>query len=282
MKFTYYDQTVDLLPEKYLSYWPTIHDRVVINVSGGLDSASLLFLLCKYFPKIEKHVFTGDDVNHPIDAFNAENVVNHIMKKIPSHNIKSHDFISFDDMNPEILKEVKLLVEKRPEYRTEFPYIKRSLDGRCIPHKFTDEEMFYGKIAKPLLNDRNTSYIMKKYKCEVYLSGMTMNPPDDEMKRLKFYHLAEKKRNESYKHILEVKMQENIKKIYKPFNKGYQPFHKVNKLFVKGILEEHSILDEIYPLTGSCTGGANITKLWTEPCKECFWCHERKWAFGKF
>jgi len=230
--------------------------------------------LCKYFPKIEKHIFTGDDINHPIDAFNAENVVKYIMKKIPNHNIKSHDFFSFDDMNPQILEEVKLLVEKRPEYRTEFPYIKRSEDGRPIPHKFTDEEMFYGKIAKPLLNRRNTISTMKKYKCEVYLSGMTINPPDDEMKRLNFYHLSEKKRN---------KNQVGSEIGAKVFGKiAYQPFLVVNKLFVKGILEKHAVLDEIYPLTGSCTGGPNITELWTKPCEECFWCHERKWAFGEF
>ena len=267
----YYDQTVDLLPEKYTSKCPTILDRIVITVSGGLDSASLLFLLCKYFPKIEKHIFTGDDINHPIDSFNAENVVNYIMKKIPNHNIKSHDFAHFDDMNPELLEEVKSLVKKRPEYKSEFPYIKRSKDGRPIPHKFTDEELFYGKIAKPLIQDRNTWRIMEKYKCEVYLSGMTMNPPNDEMKRLGFFELSEKKRNED--RISEKYVFEEI---------NYKPFYLVNKLFVKGILEEHSILDEIYPLTGSCTGGANITKLWTEPCKECFWCHERKWTFGKF
>ena len=80
MKFTYYDQTVDLLLDL---------DRIVVKVSGGLDSASLLFLLCKYFPKIKKHIFTGDDVYHPFDAINAENIVEYIMKKIPNHNIKS-------------------------------------------------------------------------------------------------------------------------------------------------------------------------------------------------
>ena len=46
--------------------------------------------------------------------------------------------------------------------------------------------------------------------------------------------------------------------------------------------ELDNILDEIFPLTGSCTGGSFITKLWTQPCKECFWCHEKKWAFGKY
>jgi len=267
LKFTYYDQTVDLLPKKYFSLWP----RIVISVSGGLDSAALLFLLCKYFPTIEKHIFTGDDVNHPIDAFNAENVVNYIKKQIPDHNIKSHDFAHFDDMNPKILEEVALLVKEQPELRNKFPFIKRSQDGRLEAHKYTDEEMFYGKIAKPLLNRRNIMALMEKYECKVYLSGMTMNPPNDEMKRLGFFNLSEKQRNED-----RVSDKDILGRI------NYKPFYIVNKLFVKGVFEQHGILEEIYPLTGSCTGGANITKLWTEPCKECFWCHERKWAFGKY
>ena len=115
---------------------------------------------------------------------------------------------------------------------------------------------------------------MKKYNCERNISGMTMNPPNEEMKRLGFYNLSERKRNED----------QIGTKIGAPVwgKMVYQPFLVVNKLFVKGVLEEHNILEEIFPLTGSCTGGPNITKLWTQPCKKCFWCHEKKWAFGKY
>ena len=276
MKFTYYDQTVDLLPEKYIKEF---NSRVVVSVSGGLDSSALLFLLCKYFPSVEKHIFTGDDVNHPQDACNAENVVNYIKKKIPNHNIKSHDFVMFDDMSPEILEEVRLLVEKRPEYRKEFPYIDRSRDrarAGMKPHKYTDDEFFYGKIAKPLLNRRNIKSVMKKHDCKIYLSGMTMNPPNSEMKRLGFYHMAESKRNEDC-------TDDSVRVI--PRRDGgiaYQPFCLVNKLFVKGVHEAHGILEEIFPLTGSCTAGPSQTDFWTKPCTRCFWCKEKHWAFGKY
>ena len=115
---------------------------------------------------------------------------------------------------------------------------------------------------------------MKKYNCKRNISGMTSNPPNEEMKRLGFYHLSERKRNED---------QIGSEIGAKVWGKNtYQPFLVANKLFVKGILEKHNILDEIFPLTGSCTGGVNITKLWTKPCEECFWCYEKKWAFGKY
>ena len=265
MKFTYYDQTVDLLLDL---------DRIVVKVSGGLDSASLLFLLCKYFPKIEKHIFTGDDVNHPFDAINAENVVEYIMKKIPNHNIKSHDFMDYDDTDPKILEKMALIVKERPEYRDEFPFLKKEDKSVYGKNEITNEEVFLGKIAKPYINERNVRIVMKKYNCKRNISGMTSNPPIEEMKRLGFYHLCEKKRNAD---------QIGSEIGAKVWGKNtYQPFLVANKLFVKGILEKHNILDEIFPLTGSCTGGANITKLWTKPCEECFWCHEKKWAFGKY
>ena len=280
MKFTYYDQTIDLLPERLLTYWPTMYDRVVVNVSGGLDSAALLFLLCKYFPKIEKHIFTGDDVNHPFDAINAENVVEYIMKKIPNHNIKSHDFMDYDDTDPKVWEEVKLLIKERPDYYNDFAYIKRS-----ETYEISDEEFFLIKIAKPLVNEKNVKFLMKKYNCERNISGMTLNPPAKEMKCLGFDHLAEPQRNEDrIEDLLKEKKSERKHRsaVFKRYWPGYKPFFVVNKLFVKGVLEEHNILDEIFPLTGSCTGGAKITKLWTQPCKECFWCHEKKWAFGKY
>jgi len=265
MKFTYYDQTVDLLLDL---------DRIVVKVSGGLDSASLLFLLCKYFPKIEKHIFTGDDVNHPFDAINAENVVEYIMKKIPNHNIKSHDFMDYDDTDPKILEKMALIVKERPEYRDEFPFLKKEDKSVYGKNEITNEEVFLGKIAKPYINERNVRIVMKKYNCKRNISGMTSNPPIEEMKRLGFYHLCEKKRNAD---------QIGSEIGAKVWGKNtYQPFLVANKLFVKGILEKHNILDEIFPLTGSCTGGANITKLWTKPCEECFWCYEKKWAFGKY
>tara|TARA_B100000424_G_scaffold239866_1_gene206935 strand:- start:575 stop:1408 length:834 start_codon:yes stop_codon:yes gene_type:complete len=277
LEFTYYDQTVDLLPEKYLELWKP---RVVVSVSGGLDSAALLWLLCTYFPDIEKHIFTGDDANHPADACCAEDVVDYIKKQIPNHNIKSHDFVVFDDMDPEILEEVKLLVEQDPEkYKKQFPYIERDKERKeqgLPPHKYTDEELFLGKISKPLLNRRNMISIMEKHNCPIYLSGMTMNPPNDEMKRLGFYNIAEKKRNEDCD-------DDKLKvAIHRRGGIAYQPFARVNKLFVKGVFEAHGILEEIFPLTGSCTGGANVTKLWTEPCTKCFWCQEKHWAFGKY
>ena len=41
------------------------------------------------------------------------------------------------------------------------------------------------------------------------------------------------------------------------------------------------LLKEIYPHTKSCTGTAWATQGFTRVCGKCFWCHERRWAFGE-
>ena len=111
---------------------------------------------------------------------------------------------------------------------------------------------------------------MEKYGCTRYAAAMTQNPPDKDMEELGFAHLAETKRNEGRTEV-------HI------FNKGgvsYHPFARVNKLFVKGVFEEHDLMDTLATLTGSCTGGPQETDYFTKPCGKCFWCQEKKWAFG--
>lgn len=264
MILSYYNQTVELFPKEYFPEGPP--KRVVVNVSGGLDSASLLFLLVYYFPQIEKHIFTGDDAHHPLDAARAKVVVQYMKDQYSPHNIKSHDVIPFNDRDPEIIKEVRQMVEDDPSYYDKYPWKK--MPGQ----EEREEESFLMKIAKPLITDRNVYELMSKYNCKRVLSGMTQNPPIKDMEELRFTHLAESKRNEGRNEVA----------VFNPRGRHYHPYARVNKLFVKGVFENHGLMDVLYPVTGSCTGAQYSTAYWTKPCKKCFWCHEKKWAFGKF
>ena len=38
-------------------------------------------------------------------------------------------------------------------------------------------------------------------------------------------------------------------------------------------------MKDIFPLTRSCVGVANLTDNYTKNCHQCFWCYEKKWAF---
>lgn len=62
----------------------------------------------------------------------------------------------------------------------------------------------------------------------------------------------------------------------------YEPFKNVDKKFIAHIYNDYGLMDTLFPLTRSCES--------TEPekcddyqghCGDCWWCLERKWAFGK-
>ena len=41
-------------------------------------------------------------------------------------------------------------------------------------------------------------------------------------------------------------------------------------------------MKELFPITASCVGYAKETDYFTKPCKVCWWCREKKWAFGMY
>lgn len=60
------------------------------------------------------------------------------------------------------------------------------------------------------------------------------------------------------------------------------PFVNVDKRFIAEMYDLFNIKDELFPLTRSCVGGFLKTEGFTEPCGECYWCEEKLWAFGSY
>jgi tRNA(Ile)-lysidine synthase TilS/MesJ len=59
--------------------------------------------------------------------------------------------------------------------------------------------------------------------------------------------------------------------------KYYRPFCNIDKKEISNIYKELDLIDTLFPLTRSCES-LTLTK---GHCGECWWCEERKWAFGK-
>jgi len=55
-----------------------------------------------------------------------------------------------------------------------------------------------------------------------------------------------------------------------------RPFSGVNKKWIKEKYDEYNLMETLYPLTVSCTHHYDY------PCKKCFWCLEKHWAFGSY
>jgi len=60
------------------------------------------------------------------------------------------------------------------------------------------------------------------------------------------------------------------------------PFTNINKKRIKALYDHLNLTESLFPLTRSCEGLSSETNNFTKDCEDCWWCLERKWAFGKF
>ena len=227
-----------------------IPDKVMLSLSGGLDSASLLFIICHYLPEIEIIPYTGKDKGAPFDFVSAEMILQWMNDRFPNNNIQEHEWFEFDVNDP----------EKRAYAESKWEEEKVFVNGEWVER--------CGKLSglvKILEIRKFTFDTWEKHGRPLIVTGMTGNPPDEEMIEHGFYDVRERRRDttkeiEPYKHI------------------NYQPFVVNDKKFVADIYKQHDLWD-LYDLTGSCVGSPAKTNYFTEPCGECFWCHEKEWAF---
>jgi 7-cyano-7-deazaguanine synthase in queuosine biosynthesis len=221
--------------------------QVLVSLSGGCDSASALYLCLTHFPDIEYIPYTCRDLNAPLDADSAILIVEKMQKEFPNANLKDIEVFEFNDKDPAIWPDA--------DY--------------CIKHYERYKDMTTIGMAKILLIDRLTRDLMKSYSNPLRLDGMSSNPSIKEMKAGGFFDVSEPRRTH----------EENWPNWFRQI---YQPFINVNKKFVAAIYHQHPfLLNEIYPHTRSCVGTAQWTDNFTRVCGKCFWCYERRWAFGE-
>lgn len=58
----------------------------------------------------------------------------------------------------------------------------------------------------------------------------------------------------------------------------YTPVMNIDKKEIAEIYQEYNLTETLFPLTRSCT---KVTTNFDTHCGECWWCHERKWGFGR-
>ena len=112
--------------------------------------------------------------------------------------------------------------------------------------------------------------IRQKYKLKLSTHGISHNPPVDVQKEMGFRNTVETLRDKKYDEL-------------KPGTNGnihYMPFINIDKKFIAGLYEQFNLIDTLFLSTMSCIGFKKETKNFTEPCRKCFWCYEKKWAFG--
>ena len=246
MKLTYGDQAIDLFSEDDFPDGPP--KQILMGLSGGLDSAALLYLICTHFPDIEIIPYAGNDSFHPMDYLNAINVNQWFQERFPNHNIHTTNIFNFDADEKYWREEAKRLIAsgKKPGFT--------SVRG----------------LAKTLVMDDNIKRLREVVAPDsIRVTGMTANPPEEDMKAGGFYDNAERRRDKG-------------QQLPALRGKVYQPLINVDKKFVAGVFQEHHLMDDLFPLTGSCIGTPDMQNWGTEPCGRCWWCKEKEWAFGVY
>ena len=244
MKHTYGDQTIDLFDKKQ-------PQQILLSLSGGLDSASLLYLLLKYYPHLEIIPYTGRDVTAPFDYECALDILSFMKETFPNANIGEHQVYTFDIMDPVWRKKAE---DAWDDEKVKLP------DGTVV-EKYTA----LSGLVKVLMMREQMHNLAEKFPNGFFMTGMTSNPPVEEQKKYGFFEKAERRRD--------------VKNLEPWLHRMYQPYINVDKKFVAGIYKTYDLMETLYPYTSSCVGLPDATNHYTEPCGECFWCHEKKWAF---
>ena len=265
MKLTYGNQTIDLLP------FDKIPKKIILSISGGLDSASVFYLICKYFPEIDIYPTTARDIYAPFDADRAIDIVGYMKLTFPNSKIHDHHIYDLDDLDPVMLDRVRTgdLAHLNVGYNRDRGAVK----GLTMSQRLID---YYAKIAgiESVKFCSNKSWFdLESYMDSdvLVVNGMTRNPSDAEMKKNNFYHLAERRRDHKpNKPIIEF------------WGVTYTPYANVDKKFVSAMFYTYNLMTDLFPITNSCVGTKTQTDYFTKVCNECFWCKEKYWAFNQY
>lgn len=124
-----------------------------------------------------------------------------------------------------------------------------------------------GIYAKRHYHGKHTRSIRKPNELTLLTHGRTANPPAE---------IREK-------YDLDIGREE-VRDTPRPILEGdkyqtYTPFVSVAKDFIAVVYEDNK-LQELFNLTASCIAEDYKTDYFHKPCKTCWWCKEKKWAFG--
>lgn len=214
MILTHNDISVD-----FFETFPKNINKVGIFLSGGADSALILYLLVKMADErnqdLKIYPITAYDVSTPeADSEYAANMIIDCIRRMTETD--------------------------------------RIYDAYIHPIIQDDHHKYY--YIKPALN-----YLRRKYGFYEYVFGTSQGMPDNERP-------IDKKGTISGDDII---------KTSETYDDVLLPWAKVDKKFIAAQYDKFN-LKELSDITNSCVTSSS------EPCKECWWCKERYWAFNSY
>lgn len=108
---------------------------------------------------------------------------------------------------------------------------------------------------------------------KLYYTGITQNPPDDVSMEFGDAFIGE---GTTIGLGLPDRSPDIIQSIWKKDGAVCLPFYNIDKKKIAEIYDYLGITDALLPMSVSCTFNTDDTH-----CGDCWWCNERKWAFGR-
>ena len=224
-----------------------------LTVSGGSDSAIGLYLTCKYITennlnsKVTIVTAVEPQTDYCPNFMNAKKVVSIIRDIFPKVNIDKHIIKFLEGYGRP--SEEEIINGKR-----NFPKFKIMHDWHNQNWKDGDYDLGIGFVTSHPYNAE-----LKKFPA-LYKKSLLIGPEDRTWTGRKNDKISPSKRGGHW----------------------WLPFQNHTKRELAEYYEKYNLMDSLFPYTASCTGTANKTKNYTEPCKKCYWCLEKYWAFGMF
>ena len=225
-----------------VDFWPNEeplnkHKKIGLSISGGCDSALLLFYMCKIISEEKRNVtivpFTGIDITRPTNIQNVEEILLLMKEKFLDVNIEK--VITF-------------------KYTT-----RTSTNERCC------KKESHQKAERQMIEDGLFT---------IMFGGRTANPDPDEAELNNLNYNREIQRDRTNPDVL-IKEPKITKRLYRPWI-------DIDKRWIAAEYHKNNLMEDLYPITASCIGREKETKYFSEPCKTCWWCREKKWAFGSY
>ena len=148
----------------------------------------------------------------------------------------------------------------QPDFATHVLHIVSNLTG----FNFLDEIIYDFDGENKLEFMRRIEREQFNSGIDVIISGITLSPDDNDF-------------NSKEDGPIDPRTTVHSNFLKEPLGNYFCPLISVTKKQVANLYEEYGLMDTLFPYTRSCT---EETMDFSKHCGKCWWCEERKWAFG--
>jgi len=121
--------------------------------------------------------------------------------------------------------------------------------------------------------------LFKTYHCEEVYSGITSNPPIDDMQD---YFYSNHRELDLKEVLIHIDKRDKERDMLPGPERPHAPFALKHKRDVAKAYEEAGVLDSLYPITNSCEAVEEVDDDgYPIHCEHCFFCAERWYGFGR-